>query len=51
MPRPYDRCVEHVRAKGTTTNPYAVCRATMGTDRQIRAREHKRTLRRGRSRA
>ena len=39
MPAAFDRCVKHVKAKGKVTNPYAVCRASMGTDAQIVARE------------
>lgn len=41
MPEPYDRCVRKVKAKGGVTNAYAVCRASMGTDKQIRARHRK----------
>ena len=39
MPAAFDRCVKHVKAKGKVTNPYAVCRASMGTDKKILARE------------
>jgi hypothetical protein len=42
MPAAYDRCVKKVKAKGKVTNPFAVCRASMGTDKQIAAREKKR---------
>lgn len=38
MPAVYDRCVEHVRGKKGVTNPYAVCRASMGSDAEIHAR-------------
>lgn len=37
MPAAFDRCVKKVKAKGTG-NPYAICRASMGTDKQIKAR-------------
>lgn len=39
MPPAFDRCVKHV--KGKVDNPYVVCRASMGTDTQIRARHRK----------
>jgi hypothetical protein len=39
MPAAFDRCVEHV--KGKVSNPFAVCRASMGTDAQILSREQK----------
>lgn len=38
MPKSFDRCVRKVRARGGAKNPYAVCRASMGTDAQIKAR-------------
>jgi len=38
MPAEYDRCVEHVKAKGGADNPFAVCRASMGSDKEIKAR-------------
>lgn len=38
MPAAFDRCVKDVKAKGKVDNPYAVCRASMGTDAQIKAR-------------
>lgn len=38
MPAAYDRCVNKVKAKGGATNAFAVCRARMGTDKEIRAR-------------
>jgi hypothetical protein len=41
MPAAFDRCVKQVKAKGKVTNPYAICRASMGTDKQILAREKK----------
>lgn len=41
MPRAFDRCVKQVKAKGKVTNPYAVCRSSMGTDKQIKARAKK----------
>ena len=39
MPAAFDRCVKQVKAKGKVTNPYAICRASMGTDKQILARQ------------
>jgi hypothetical protein len=39
MPPKFDRCVEKVRKHGGAKNPYAVCRAQLGTDKQIMARE------------
>ncbi len=41
MPRELDSCVRQVRAKGKADNPYAVCRASTGTDAEIRARRKK----------
>lgn len=38
MPAAYDRCVKSVKSKGKADNPFAVCRAQMGTDKEIRAR-------------
>ena len=35
MPLAFDRCVKKVRRMGKVTNPYAVCRASMGTDEEI----------------
>lgn len=39
MPASFDRCVKQVKAKGKVTNPYAVCRASMGSDKEIHQRE------------
>lgn len=39
MPASFDRCVKQVKAKGKVTNPYAVCRASMGSDEDIKKRE------------
>ena len=39
MPASFDRCVKKVKAKGGVTNPYAVCRGSMGSDAQIKERE------------
>lgn len=36
MPKAFDRCVRKTRGK--VRNPYATCRASMGTDAQIAAR-------------
>ncbi len=41
MPRELESCVRQVRAKGKADTPYAVCRASMGTDAEIRARRKK----------
>ena len=41
MPRELESCVQQVRAKGKAKNPYAVCRASMGTNAEIRARRKK----------
>lgn len=45
MPAAFDRCVKKVRAKGKARNPYAVCRKTMGSDADIKAREKRRKKR------
>ena len=37
MPKAFDRCVRQVKAKGKVTNPYAVCRGSMGTHKEIMA--------------
>ena len=42
MPAAFDRCVKKVKAKGKVTNPYAVCRGSMGSDAEITAREQAR---------
>lgn len=46
MPAKFDRCVKKVRAKKHVKNPYAVCRASMGTDAQIKARRAKKARKR-----
>ena len=38
MPREMDSCVRQVKAKGKVNNPYAVCRSSLGTNKQIMAR-------------
>ena len=38
MPNAFDRCVEQVKGKKGVTNPFAVCRASMGSDKEIAAR-------------
>ena len=43
MPRELESCVRQVRAKGKAKNPYVICRASMGTDVEIRARRKKTT--------
>jgi|TARA_Y100000296_G_scaffold75055_1_gene94287 hypothetical protein len=45
MPREFERCVRKVKAKGGVKNAYAVCRASMGTDAQIKARRGKKSTR------
>ena len=47
MPRAFDRCVQHV--KGKVKNPYAVCRASMGSDEDIKKREQARKGRKKRA--
>ena len=37
MPAKFDRCVADVKAKGKIKNPFAICRASLGSDKQIRA--------------
>lgn len=39
MPAFFDRCVKKVKAKGNVKNAFAVCRASMGSDAEIRKRE------------
>lgn len=41
MPAEFDRCVKKVKGKGKVDNPYAVCRASMGSDAEIAARRKK----------
>lgn len=41
MPRQFDRCVKKVKAKGGVKNAYAICRASIGTDKEIMARSKK----------
>ena len=43
MPAAYDRCVEKVKSKGKVKNPFAVCRASMGSDAEIKARRKRKT--------
>lgn len=38
MPRELDSCVRKVKRKGGVRNPHAVCRSSLGTDKQIKAR-------------
>lgn len=38
MPKAFDRCVVEVKRKGAVSNPYAVCRASMGSDEEIEQR-------------
>lgn len=37
MPAKLERCVADVKAKGKKVNPWAVCRASLGTDAEILA--------------
>jgi hypothetical protein len=41
MPAAFDRCVKKVKAKGGADNAYAICRASMGTDKEIMAKSKK----------
>ena len=42
MPKEFDSCVQHVKGRGGVKNPFAVCRASMGSDKEIAARgKHK----------
>jgi len=41
MPAIFDRCVQKVKAKGGVTNPYAICRASLGSDKEIMAKAKK----------
>mgnify|MGYP001605063269 FL=1 len=43
MPGPFDNCVRAVARDGKVSNPYAVCRASMGTDKEIEAGMKKKT--------
>ena len=47
MPAAFDRCVKKVKRKGGVSNPYAVCRASMGTDQEIMARSKKKRKKKG----
>jgi len=38
MPAAYDRCVKNTKMMAGVKNPYAVCRASMGSDAEIKAR-------------
>lgn len=41
MPAAFDRCVEKVKRKGGVSNPFAVCRASMGSDEEIKKRQRR----------
>lgn len=41
MPAIFEKCVREVKAKGKVSNPFAVCRASMGSDKQIADRQQK----------
>lgn len=40
MPKEFDSCVSKVKRKGAK-NPYAVCRSSMGSDKEIEMRKKK----------
>lgn len=42
MPKELDSCVKQVKKKKKKGNAYAICRAALGTDKQIRQRRGKR---------
>lgn len=44
MPAKLDRCVRKVKRKGVR-NPFAVCRAQLGSDAEIKAREKRKKRR------
>ena len=46
-PAAFDRCVKQVKAKGKVTNPYAVCRASMGSDKEIEMKAKKKGKKKG----
>jgi len=48
MPAAYDRCVKHVKKGGGAKNAYAVCRASMGSDAEIKAKHRSKTAAGGR---
>lgn len=41
IPAEFERCVKQVKAKGKVRNAYAVCRSSMGSDKEIAARRKK----------
>jgi hypothetical protein len=41
MPKELESCVSKVKAKGKARNAWAVCRASMGSDKDIAARRKK----------
>jgi len=41
MPAIFDRCVRDVKAKGGAKNAYAICRASLGSDKEIMAKAKK----------
>ena len=44
MPAIYDGCVRAVKAKGGVANPYAACRAALGTDKEIMKKKSKKPV-------
>ena len=45
MPAKLDRCVEAVKRQGGARNAFAICRAELGTDAEIRASEKRKKKR------
>lgn len=43
MPKELESCVKQVKAKGGADNAWAVCRSSLGTDKQIKARRKKKS--------
>ena len=43
MPRELDSCVRQVKKKGNVDNAWAVCRAKLGSDEDIKRRRSKKT--------
>lgn len=41
MPRELESCVKQVKAKGKARNAWAVCRGSLGSDKEIAARRKK----------
>lgn len=41
MPKEFDSCVEQVKGQKGVRNPFAVCRGSLGSDKDIKARRKK----------